>query len=37
LLLGAWTFPAPGVNSATVIVEAGQSHVADFGWDYQLK
>jgi hypothetical protein len=37
LLPGAWTFPAPGVYSATVIAGAGQSQTADFGWDYQLK
>ncbi|GIK41510.1 MAG: hypothetical protein BroJett011_53430 [Chloroflexota bacterium] len=37
LLPGAWTYPAPGVSSATVIADPAQSPTADFGWDYQLQ
>lgn len=37
LLPGAWTYPAPGVNSATVSVGVDQLQPVDFGWDYQLK
>jgi hypothetical protein len=34
---GAWTYPAPGLSSATIIVGQGQNQMADFGWDYQVR
>ena len=37
LLPGAWTYPAFGVSSATIIVGVDQNQMADFGWDYQLR
>jgi hypothetical protein len=32
---GQWTYPAVGVGQATIILEAGATRAADFGWDPQ--
>lgn len=37
LLPGAWTYPAPGISSITVIAGEDQSQSVNFGWDYQLR
>jgi hypothetical protein len=35
LLPGQWTYPAPAVNSVTVIAGLAQNQLVDFGWDYE--
>lgn len=36
LLPGSWTYPALEVGALTVVVGAGQTQTADFGWNAQL-
>lgn len=37
LLPGTWTYPAPDLNSVTIIAGQGANQDVNFGWDYQLK
>lgn len=35
LLPGNWSYPAPNVGYATLMIEADKAETADFGWNYQ--
>jgi inhibitor of cysteine peptidase len=36
LLPGGWSYPAPQVGYATLMIEADKAETADFGWAYQF-